>query len=174
MSENLLEEKAAGIKLLILDVDGVLTDGRITINDRGEETKSFDVKDGLGLQLLASEGVDRVILTGRSSKVVSYRAKELGIEEVYQGAADKRSTVRRLAQEKGVQKHQVCCVGDDLPDMAVFEEAGICIAVSDAVSEVRQQADFITRNRGGQGAVREACEWILRCKGRWPKMDFTS
>ncbi|MFO7985125.1 MAG: HAD hydrolase family protein [Desulfatiglandaceae bacterium] len=169
----MLEEKAAGIQLLILDVDGVLTNGRITLNDRGEETKSFDVKDGLGLQMLASQDIEVVILTGRTSKAVAHRAKELGIEDVYQGIVDKRATLQALIREKGLHRSQVCCMGDDLPDLAMFKESGICIAVSDAVSEIRQEADFITRKKGGFGAVREACDWILRCKGRSPKMDFT-
>ncbi len=169
----MLEEKAAGIQLLILDVDGVLTNGRITLNDRGEETKSFDVKDGLGLQMLASQDIEVVILTGRTSKAVAHRAKELGIEDVYQGIVDKRATLQALIREKGLHRSQVCCMGDDLPDLAMFKESGICIAVSDAVSEIRQEADFVTRKKGGFGAVREACDWILRCKGRSPKMDFT-
>lgn len=169
----MLEEKAAGIRLLILDVDGVLTNGRITLNDRGEETKSFDVKDGLGLQMLASQDIEVVILTGRTSKAVAHRAKELGIEDVYQGIVDKRATLQALIREKGLHRSQVCCMGDDLPDLAMFKESGICIAVSDAVSEIRQEADFVTRKKGGFGAVREACDWILRCKGRSPKMDFT-
>lgn len=169
----MLEEKAAGIRLLILDVDGVLTNGRIILNDRGEETKSFDVKDGLGLQMLASQDIEVVILTGRTSKAVAHRAKELGIEDVYQGIVDKRATLQALIREKGLHRSQVCCMGDDLPDLAMFKESGICIAVSDAVSEIRQEADFITRKKGGFGAVREACDWILRCKGRSPKMDFT-
>ncbi|MGM0425615.1 MAG: KdsC family phosphatase [Thermodesulfobacteriota bacterium] len=169
----MLEEKAAGIRLLILDVDGVLTNGRIILNDRGEETKSFDVKDGLGLQMLASQDIEVVILTGRTSKAVAHRAKELGIEDVYQGIVDKRATLQALIREKGLHRSQVCCMGDDLPDLAMFKESGICIAVSDAVSEIRQEADFVTRKKGGFGAVREACDWILRCKGRSPKMDFT-
>ncbi len=169
----MIEEKAAQIKLLVLDVDGVLTDGRITINDRGEETKSFDVKDGLGLKMLSAQGIDIVILTGRQSGVVGHRASELGIKAVYQGVEDKRDTLRRLIRQKGMTRSAVCAIGDDLPDLAMFEESGLCIAVSDAVSEVRRQADYITRKRGGFGAVREACDWILSCRNRLSKMDFT-
>ncbi|MCF8081953.1 MAG: HAD-IIIA family hydrolase [Deltaproteobacteria bacterium] len=169
----MLEKKAAGIRLLILDVDGVLTDGRITLNERGEEIKSFNVKDGLGLQMVASEGIEVVILTGRTSKAVAHRARELGIAEVYQGIADKRKTLQQLISQKGLDKTQVCCIGDDLPDLPMFGECGICVAVSDAVSEIRQEADFITRTKGGWGAVREVCDWLLRCKGRSPKMSFT-
>jgi len=167
------EEKAARIKLFVVDVDGVMTDGRIIINDRGEETKAFDVKDGLGLKMLSRQGIDVVILTGRESGVVSHRAKELGIKSVYQGVADKRETLRRLMQKKEIDRSQVCAMGDDLPDLAMFEEAGLCIAVSDAVAEVRRHADVITRRRGGFGAVREACDWILSCRDGSSKMNFT-
>jgi YrbI family 3-deoxy-D-manno-octulosonate 8-phosphate phosphatase len=169
----MLEEKAAHIKLFVVDVDGVMTDGRITINDSGEETKSFDVKDGLGLKMLSRQGIEVVILTGRESGVVAHRARELGIHSVYQGVADKRETLRRLISQKGMNKSQVCAMGDDLPDLAMFEEAGLCIAVSDAVSEVRRNADVITRRRGGFGAVREACDWILSCRDASSKMNFT-
>lgn len=168
-----MKEKAASIKLLILDVDGVLTDGRITMNERGEEIKSFNVKDGLGLKILMSTGVGVVIITGRKSMVVKHRAEELGIDEVWQGIKDKKALCKRIIGEKGLKKEEVCCIGDDLPDLAVFMEAGLRIAVADGVEEVREQADFVTKKRGGHGAVREACEWILKSKGAWPKIGFT-
>lgn len=161
------EEKAAKIKLLFLDVDGVMTDGRITMNDRGEETKSFDVKDGQGLKMLMSGGVDVVLVSGRRSQALMHRAKDLGIEEIYQGITDKKSLCRQLRNDKGLKKQEVCCVGDDLPDLTMFSESGLCIAVADAVEEVREAADFITGSRGGFGAVREVCEWLLRCQGKW-------
>ncbi|MBC8175908.1 MAG: HAD-IIIA family hydrolase [Deltaproteobacteria bacterium] len=168
-----MKEKSASIKLLILDVDGVLTDGRITLNERGEEVKSFDVKDGLGLKMLMSTGVEVVIITGRKSMVVEHRAKELGIDEVWQGIKDKRALSRKIIEEKGLEKNEVCCIGDDLPDLAMFMEAGLRIAVADGVEEVREEADFVTKKKGGCGAVREACEWILKSKGAWPKIGFT-
>ena len=163
-----MEDKAAGIKLLFLDVDGVLTDGRITLNENGEEIKTFDVKDGLGLKLLMSEGVEIVIVTGRRSRAVAHRARELGIREVYQGVSDKSAVCRRLIAQKGLQKSEVGSVGDDLPDLAMFRESGLRITVADAAREVREQADFITNKRGGHGAIREVSEWILKCRGRWP------
>ena len=168
-----MREKAATIKLLILDVDGVLTDGRITMNERGEEVKSFNVKDGLGLKILMSAGIEVVIITGRKSMVVEHRAKELGIEKVYQGIADKGKLCREIIGEKGLKRGEVCCIGDDLPDLAMFMEAGFNIAVADAVEEVREEADFVTRKKGGDGAVREACEWILKSRGAWSKIGFT-
>lgn len=168
-----MKEKAASIKLLILDVDGVLTDGRITMNERGEEVKSFNVKDGLGLKMLMSAGIEVVIITGRKSMVVEHRAKELGIDEVWQGIKDKKALCKKIIGEKGLKKKEVCCIGDDLPDLAMFMEAGLRIAVADGVEEVREEADFVTKKKGGYGAVREACEWILKSKGAWPKIGFT-
>ena len=168
-----MKEKPASIKLLILDVDGVLTDGRITMNERGEEVKSFDVKDGLGLKMLMSTGVEVVIITGRKSMVVEHRAKELGIDEVWQGIKDKGALSRKIIEEKGLEKNEVCCIGDDLTDLAMFMEAGLRIAVADGVEEVREEADFVTKKKGGYGAVREACEWILKSKGAWSKIGFT-
>ena len=168
-----MEDKAAAIKLLFLDVDGVLTDGRITLNENGEEIKSFDVKDGFGLKLLMKDGIEVVIVTGRKSRVVAHRAKELGIREVYQGVSDKRLICRRLIEKRGFDKSQVGSVGDDLPDLAMFKESGLCITVADAAREVREQADFIASKRGGMGAVREISEWILKCRGRWPRIAFT-
>jgi 3-deoxy-D-manno-octulosonate 8-phosphate phosphatase (KDO 8-P phosphatase) len=168
-----MEDKAAAIELLFLDVDGVLTDGRITLNEKGEEIKSFDVKDGLGLKLLMKDGIEIVIVTGRRSRVVAHRAKELGIREVYQGVSDKRLICRRLIEKRGFDKSQVGSVGDDLPDLAMFQESGLCITVADAAREVREQADFIASKRGGMGAVREISEWMLKCRGRWPRIAFT-
>ena len=159
--------------MLILDVDGVLTDGRITINEKGEEVKSFNVKDGLGLKILMSTGIEVVIITGRKSMVVKHRAKELGIDEVWQGIKDKRMLCKKIIGEKGLKKEEVCCIGDDLPDLAMFMEAGLRIAVADGVEEICEEADFVTKKNGGYGAVREACEWILKSKGVWPKIGFT-
>ena len=163
----MLNEKVSKIKLLLLDVDGVMTDGRIIMNDRGEETKAFNVKDGLGLKMLMSSGLEVVIVTGRRSQVLAHRSKELGIEEVYQGVKDKNTVCQQLKKTRGLKKEQVCSLGDDIPDLAMFTESGLCIAVADAVKEVREAADFITKSNGGFGAVREACELILKCQGKW-------
>ena len=172
-NKPMIKKMAARIKLLILDVDGVLTDGRITINERGEEVKSFNVKDGLGLKMLMSTGIEVVIITGRKSMVVEHRAKELGIDEVWQGVKDKRALSKKIIGEKGLDKNEVCCMGDDLPDLTMFMEAGLRIAVADGVEEVREEADFVTEKKGGHGAVREACELILKSKGVWSKIGFT-
>ena len=113
------------------------------------------------------------LVTGRKSMVVEHRAKELGIDEVWQGIKDKKVLCKRIIGEKGLKKEEVCCIGDDLPDLAMFMEAGLRIAVADGVEEVREEADFVTDKKGGYGAVREACEWILKSKGAWPKIGFT-
>lgn len=166
----MLGQKAARIKLLLVDVDGVLTDGRIRLNEQGvEETKAFDVKDGLGLKMLISAGVEVVVITARSSIVVENRARELGIHEVYQGVDNKGALCNQLINKKGFKRDEVCCIGDDLPDLAMFAEAGLCIAVADAAHEVREASDFITKRQGGVGAVREVCELLLKHQGKWDR-----
>lgn len=160
------------IKLLFVDVDGVLTDGRIVMNERGEELSSFHVKDGLGLKMLMSAGVEVVIVTGRTSGAIIHRAKELGISHLYQGIEDKGALCREIIQERNLQKSETACIGDDLPDLAMFMETGLSIAVADAAKQVRQQADVVTCAQGGHGAVREACEWILTERGRCLKNGF--
>ena len=163
-----MENAAPKIKLVFLDVDGVMTDGRITLNDRGEETKSFNVKDGLGLKLLKACGIEVVIVSGRESLALAHRAEELGITEVHQGVTDKKALCRGIIRDRGLEKEEICSIGDDLPDLPMLMEAGTRISVSDAVEEVRQVSTFITKNKGGYGAVREACEWILKFQGKWP------
>jgi YrbI family 3-deoxy-D-manno-octulosonate 8-phosphate phosphatase len=162
------EEWASRIKLLILDVDGVMTDGRVILNARGEEIKRFYVRDGYGVKRLLDVGIDVVIITGRKSKAVEYRAKELGIQEIYQGVKEKGSLCREVIARKNLAKDQVCCMGDDLPDLHMFSQAGISIAVADAVAEVREAASHVTEHKGGHGAVREVCELILKAQQNWP------
>jgi 3-deoxy-D-manno-octulosonate 8-phosphate phosphatase (KDO 8-P phosphatase) len=160
----IIKETFAKIKLLILDVDGVMTDGRIMLNDRGEETKNFDVKDGHGLVCLRQAGIEVAIISGRTSNAVDHRANELGIRDVYQGIKDKAALCQRLLREKELAPDQVCCVGDDLPDLPLFDQAGLAVAVADAVAEVRSAARLITKSKGGHGAVREICDLILNAQ----------
>lgn len=160
----MLEQLAAGIRLLVLDVDGVLTDGRIVIDGHGQEIKFFDVKDGYGIRRLLSSQIEVILVTGRQSRSVTVRARDLGVSEVYQGVGEKGAIVKRLIQSRDLRKEEVCVMGDDLPDLAMFEEAGLRIAVADAVPDVLEVADLITRKRGGQGAAREVCDWILQCR----------
>jgi len=163
------EDWATRIKLLILDVDGVMTDGRIIMDERGEEIKCFHVRDGYGVRRLLDAGIDVVIITGRKSKAVEYRAKELGIQEIYQGVKEKASLCREVIERKNLIKDQVCCMGDDLPDLFMFSQAGISIAVADAAAEVRNAASHVTQRKGGNGAVREICELILKAQQKWPR-----
>jgi 3-deoxy-D-manno-octulosonate 8-phosphate phosphatase (KDO 8-P phosphatase) len=159
-----LEERANLIKLLVLDVDGVLTDGRIIMDDDGRETKSFDVKDGHGIRQLMAKGVEVALITGRKSRVVDHRARELGIREIHQGVTDKKALLKAIKRRKSLSEDDICAVGDDIPDLAMFSHAGLMVAVADAVPEVLASADYVTEKCGGRGAVREICELIIRAK----------
>jgi YrbI family 3-deoxy-D-manno-octulosonate 8-phosphate phosphatase len=161
-------EKAQSIKLLILDVDGVLTNGQITLTEHGEEIKSFNAKDGHGMRMLMAEGIEVAIISGRKSKAVDVRAGDLGIEEVHQGIKDKGPLCREIIRRKNLSKAEVCCIGDDLPDLPLFEHAGTSFAVADASLAVKRLASCVTKQRGGHGAVREVCEILLEARGKWP------
>jgi len=162
-----VKEAFERIRFLILDSDGVLTDGRIMVDGRGEAIYSYHVKDGLGLKWLMEAGIEIAIVSGRVSEALRHRARELGIGEVFPGVKDKGATARELIRTRGLGRDEVCCVGDDLPDLDLFGEAGVSVAVADAAQEVLSAATFVTRNRGGHGAVREVCEWILKAQGKW-------
>lgn len=156
------------IKLLLLDVDGVLTDGRITYDSEGGESKSFDVKDGHGLKLLQRAGIRVGIITGRQSAIVARRAEELGIELVYQGAKDKSLPFNEIMQKLALAPEEIAYVGDDIVDLPVMRKVGFAATVADAVDDVKPFADMVTKLPGGRGAVREICEFILKESGRWP------
>jgi 3-deoxy-D-manno-octulosonate 8-phosphate phosphatase (KDO 8-P phosphatase) len=162
-----LKERCAGIELLVLDVDGVLTDGRITYTADGVEVKSFHVRDGSGLVFWQRLGKRVAIISGRASQAVAVRASELGITQVMQGAADKRSAFRTLLETTGLRAEQVCVVGDDLPDLPLLGACGLAVAVADACPEARAAAHYVTRTPGGRGAVREVVELVLGAQGRW-------
>jgi 3-deoxy-D-manno-octulosonate 8-phosphate phosphatase (KDO 8-P phosphatase) len=163
-------EKARNVKLLILDVDGVLTDGRIVIDDRGVETKCFDVRDGHGIKLLKRADIEVAIITGRESEVVSHRARELGIDSVYQNIHDKLEVYEAILEEKGLRDGDVGFVGDDIVDLPVLRRAGFSVVVADGVEELKPYADYVSRNRGGRGAVREISELILKAQGKWSQL----
>jgi 3-deoxy-D-manno-octulosonate 8-phosphate phosphatase (KDO 8-P phosphatase) len=164
---NVTAEQFAKIRLLLLDVDGVLTDGRVVYTDAGQEIKSFHVRDGSGLKYWRQSGKRVAILSGRSSPAVTRRAAELGINPVVQGADEKLPAFQRILKETGLQADQVCAIGDDLPDLPVLQHSGLAVAVADAAAEVRRLAHFVTTVPGGQGAVREAIEWLMRGQGTW-------
>ena len=158
------------IELLLLDVDGVLTDGAIAYTEDQTETKVFHVKDGLGIKLLHQSGIRTGIVTGRASPALLRRCRELGIQMVYDNVRDKGAVFDRIMEETGLPASAIAFMGDDLPDLPGFKKAGLSIAVADAHSVVCEQADMITEKCGGQGAVREVCEMILKSKGLWDSL----
>ena len=163
-------EKARNVKLLILDVDGVLTDGRIVIDDRGVETKCFDVRDGHGIKMLKRANIDVAIITGRESHVVSHRARELGIDSVYQNIHNKLEVYEAILKEKGLKDGEVGFVGDDVIDLPLLRRVGFAAVVADGVEELKPYADYVSRNKGGRGAVREIIELILKAQGKWAEL----
>jgi 3-deoxy-D-manno-octulosonate 8-phosphate phosphatase (KDO 8-P phosphatase) len=165
--QTAIERRASRIKLLLMDCDGVLTDGRLWLTDEGDEQKSFNTHDGLGLSLLHRAGLKSGIITGRSSRAVARRAQELGVEFVCQGNPDKTAAFEQLLQQAGVNENEVAFVGDDLPDIPIMNRAELAVAVADAVEETRSVAHYVTRAKGGRGAVREVIEIILKSQGRW-------
>lgn len=158
----------AKIKLLLLDVDGVMTDGRITYDNDGGETKSFDVKDGHGLKLVQRAGIQVGIITGRQSSIVARRAAELGIELVYQGVKDKSLPFREILEKLALSPEEVAYVGDDVVDLPIMRQVGFAATVADAVDDVKPYAHMVTKRCGGRGAVREVCDFLLKESGRWP------
>lgn len=160
-------KKAQNIRMLILDVDGVLTNGTIVYTDAGEEYKCFNTQDGLGIRLLVQEGIRVALITGRDSKAVSRRAEDLGLDDLYQGISDKVAAFRDLQKKTEISPEQVCFVGDDLVDLPLLTQVGFAVAVANAVEEVKQHADYVTTSLGGRGAVREVCELILKSQGKW-------
>jgi len=157
----------AKIRLLICDVDGVLTDGRVIFDAAGVESKEFHVRDGAGLKYWIRSGHQAALLTGRESTVVARRAAELGIVLVEQGALDKLPALGRLLAAAGCAGAEAVYVGDDLPDLPVLRAVGLAVAVADATEEVRAAADYVTTARGGAGAIREVVELVLKAQGRW-------
>jgi 3-deoxy-D-manno-octulosonate 8-phosphate phosphatase (KDO 8-P phosphatase) len=159
--------KLKRIKLLLLDVDGVLTDGSIIYDDRGKEIKSFNVKDGLGIRMLLNSGIKVGIVTGRSSKAVYHRCHNLGISLVFDGVRDKASALDTILGQTQLLAQEVAFAGDDLLDLPILKKVGLSIAVADAHEIVRNNVDMITLAKGGDGAVREICEHILKAQGLW-------
>ncbi|MDQ7778997.1 MAG: HAD hydrolase family protein [Planctomycetota bacterium] len=158
------------VKMLIMDCDGVLTDGSIRIDDEGREVKVFNVTDGAGLAYLRRAGLKLAIVSGRLSMALFYRARELGIRDVFQKELDKLIAYREIKKKFDVPDSEVCYIGDDLPDIPVMRLVGLPIAVANAHPEVKKIAAYITRARGGAGAVRECAEKILKAQGKWDEI----
>jgi len=162
--------RAAQVRLLLLDCDGVLTDGRITPVEGGEELKSFHTRDGHGLVMLHRAGLRSGIISGRTSRLVELRAADLGVSYVRQGALDKIEVFESLLAEAGVAPGHAAYVGDDVVDIPLMRRSGLAVAVADASPDTRDAAHHVTTLPGGHGAVREVCELILKAQGRWDEL----
>jgi 3-deoxy-D-manno-octulosonate 8-phosphate phosphatase (KDO 8-P phosphatase) len=162
-----VRERAARIRLIVLDSDGVLTDGRIILSADGMEARAFDVTDGFGIRMAQKAGITFAIVSGRRSEVVEGRARDLHVSEVHQRVWDKRSCVEEIRQRLGLPADEVCFVGDDLIDLPAMREAGLAAAPSSARPEVAEAAHYVAGRAGGRGAVREIVDLILRASGRW-------
>ena len=165
--QSSIERRASRIKLLLMDCDGVLTDGRIWLTDDGMDQKSFNTHDGLGLALLHRAGLRSGVISGRTSRGLERRAGELEIQFVRQGDPNKVAAFEEILRAAGVGENEVAFVGDDLTDIPLMLRVHLAVAVADAVEEVKSVAHFVTRRDGGRGAVREVVELILKAQGRW-------
>jgi 3-deoxy-D-manno-octulosonate 8-phosphate phosphatase (KDO 8-P phosphatase) len=165
-----VRSKARNVALLLLDVDGVLTDGRIIIDDRGVETKQFHVRDGQGIALLLRAGIQVGLITSRSSASVRRRARELGIRLVRQGVSNKLKTYDEIKRRCRLRDEQIAYMGDDVLDLPTLRAAGLAVCVADGWLELRAAVDYVTANGGGRGAVREVAEMILKAQGKWTKL----
>jgi 3-deoxy-D-manno-octulosonate 8-phosphate phosphatase (KDO 8-P phosphatase) len=157
-------DTAARVRLLVLDVDGVLTDGRLYYGARGEALKVFHVRDGLGLKLLAAAGITVAVISGRRSGMTGRRCRELGVRHLMQGVEDKLAAFHRLRGRLGMSSSVCACVGDDVPDVPLMHEVGLSFAVADAHPQARSAAHVITQLPGGRGAVREVCDYLLEAR----------
>lgn len=161
-----LVKRAESIRMLVLDVDGVLTDGRLYFDNSGNETKAFNTRDGLGIKSLQRSGIEVAVITGRESAIVSKRMQQLGVEHVFQGREDKLNAFNQLLELTGFQAAQVCFAGDDWIDLPVLVRAGLAVTVADADEHVKQHVHWITERKGGEGAVREICNLILAAQNK--------
>ena len=162
-----LIEKTKYIRLLVLDVDGVMTDGKIIMDHMGHEIKNFNVKDGHGIKILMKYGIDVILLTGRRSSVVEHRARDLGIGEIHQGIFNKLGVSEEILKKRSLDYANIAYVGDDIVDIPLLKRVGFSVAVADAADDVKKYVDYVTRNKGGHGAVREVCELILQGQDKW-------
>ena len=163
---NELIAKAKKIKCLICDVDGVLTDGLLYLDNHGNELKAFNVQDGMGLKLLMAAGIEVAIITTARNQVIDHRMQQLGITHYYKGQVDKREAYLQLKKTLGFQDEEFAYIGDDLPDLPIIQQAGLGVAVGNALQQVKEFADWQTKQTGGRGAVRELCDLILDAQGK--------
>ena len=165
--DRLIVEKAAKIKVLLLDVDGVLTDGRIIYDSRGRDMKFFDVHDGMGVHLLKKSGIPAILITAKGSKAIKPRAKDMQVDKVFDKISPKTKVLDRILKKYKVKSDEVCFVGDDLVDLGLMKRVGFPVAVSNGCPEVKRIAAYVTVKQGGRGAVRELAELILKAQGKW-------
>jgi 3-deoxy-D-manno-octulosonate 8-phosphate phosphatase (KDO 8-P phosphatase) len=167
MTPDVIRDKASRVKILIVDIDGVMTDGRIIYSIYGDELKFFDVQDGFGITLLRRAGINSLIITAKKSKIVKMRARDLRVAKAYQGHIDKIKPFNHALRKFKVIPEEVCFIGDDLIDIPVLKRVGLAVAVPNAVDEVKDAAHFVTSKTGGRGAVREVCDLILKSQNKW-------
>jgi 3-deoxy-D-manno-octulosonate 8-phosphate phosphatase (KDO 8-P phosphatase) len=165
--EEYILEKAKKVKLLLLDVDGVLTDGRIIYDSRGHDMKFFDVHDGLGVYLLKKAGIPTILITAKGSRAIRPRARDMRVEEVFENISPKTQVLEKILKKYKVKVSEVCFVGDDLVDLCLMKKVGFPVAVFNAAPEIKQVASYITLREGGRGAVREVTELILKAQDKW-------
>ena len=163
-------ERAARIRMVVMDVDGTMTDGRIYIGPEGEAVKEFSVKDGMGITMLHTAGLKTAIITGRKSEIVERRAAELKIDSVWQGVKDKREAWQKIKEEIGLTNKEIAYIGDDLNDLSLLMQAGLACCTGDAQPEVRAVSHVISSNKGGYGVIREIAELILKTQGKWQQL----
>lgn len=168
--DTALIDRAKKIKFLVLDVDGVLTDGRMVYGNYGDELKFFSVMDGFGLNLWHRAGLKAIIITAKKSKIVTKRAKEMKISMAYQNAFDKLAAYDKILKKFKAKNEEVCYIGDDLIDLPILTRVGLAVTVPEAAGEVIAKAHYITKRQGGKGAVREAIDFILRSQGKWEEV----
>jgi 3-deoxy-D-manno-octulosonate 8-phosphate phosphatase (KDO 8-P phosphatase) len=175
LSRN-LKKKIKSVRILVMDVDGVMTDGRIIMDDAGREIKNFNVRDGHGIKMLMRYGIDVILLTGRRSAVVEHRARDLGISEVHQAVFNKLEVCDEIIQKRSIDYDHIAFIGDDIVDIPLLKRVGFSVAVADAADHVKKAVDYVTETKGGKGAVREVCELILIGQNKWTeiakKYDF--
>lgn len=170
MASYILLEQARHVEALVLDVDGILSDGFVTLTNSGDEIKNFDIRDGLGMKLVQQVGVKVIIITGRTSHIVEKRMNALGVDLIYQGREDKGVALREACAQLNLAPEDCLYMGDDWPDLSAFAIAGMKVTVPNGHVEVRRRADLVTQAQGGRGAVREICDMILMSKGVYEQL----
>ena len=160
-----IQNKAQKIRCLICDFDGVMTDGRILIDNQGNEFKAFNLQDGFGIKLLQAADIEVAIITGSRQTVIDHRIKQLNIKYLYRDTINKQKAYSDLKSTLGLQDEEIAYIGDDLPDLAIMQKVGLSIAVANAVKQIKENANWQTKRKGGQGAIREACDFILEAQG---------